>query len=222
MPWGMKMDTKKFICYANINSFNSPEEVTDQHMRDFFIHYLEGRAAEIVAVVVDRCDSGQPLAGREGWKKVQRLCRAQHIDSIVVPTMQMLEHAVVSLVGLNREFNSKYGTGFVFLLEGIADTGENLSLAIQLHALLMDNRERAKETAANMYKAFCEATGIGENPSAIPVDVDCALYQKAKEKASAYGDDVNTLVRYLLEFAVDPANEQSVDKYIYGVEPEGK
>ena len=216
------MDTKKFVCYANINSFNSPEGITDQHMRDFFANYLEGRAAEIVDVVVDRCDRAYPLAGREGWKKVQELCRAQHIDSIVVPTIHMLEPAVVSLVGLSKEFNSKYGTGFVFLLEEIADTGENLSLAIQIQAMLMDNRERTKETAANMHKVFYEATGIGENASAIPVDVDCALYQKAKEKASAYGDDVNTLVRHLLEFAVDSANEQRVDKYIFGVEPEGE
>lgn len=216
------MDTKKLICYANLNSFNSPEGLTDQHMRDFFANYLEGRAAVIIDVVVDRCNNAQPLARREGWKVVQKLCRAQHIDSIVVPTVQMLEPAVVSLVGLNREFNSKYGTGFVFLLEEIADTGENLSLAIQLQAMLMDNRERAKETAANMHKVFYEVTGIGENASAIPVDVDCALYQKAKEKASAYGDDVNTLVRYLLEFAVDPDNEQSVDKYIYGVESKGE
>ena len=216
------MDTKKFVCYANINSFNSPEGITDQHMRDFFANYLEGRAADIIDVVVDRCDGACPLARREGWKKVQELCRAQHIDSIVVPTIHMLEPAVVSLVGLNKEFNNKYGTGFVFLLEEIAEAGENLSLAIQIQTMFMDNRERAKETAANMHKVFYEATGIGENASAIPVDVDCALYQKAKEKASAYGDDVNTLVRHLLEFAVDSANEQSVDKYIYGVEPEGE
>lgn len=216
------MITKRFVCYANLNSLNCPEGVTDQHMRDFFVRYLEGRAAEIMDVVVDRYDNTYPLVRREGWIKVQKLCRAQHIDSIVVPTIQMLEPAVASLVGLNQEFKTKFGTGFVFLLEDIAESGENLSLAIQIHALFMENQERTKEIAANMHRAFYEVTGNGEDASAVSVYVDYALYHKAKKKAFAYGDDVKTLVRYLLEFAIDPANEQCVDKYVYGVESEGK
>jgi len=212
------MDTKKVICYASINSINSPEGITDQHMRDFFTHYLDGRAVEIIDVVVDRCDNTETLARRPGWAKIQKLCRAQHIDSIVIPTIQMLEFGVVSLVGLSREIRGKFGTGFVFLLEDIAESGENLSIALQIHAMFMDNQKRSKELAANMRKSFYEATGCGENASAIPVYVDCALFQNAKRTARSYGNDVNTLVHYLLEFATDPANEQAVNKYVYGVE----
>lgn len=212
------MDTKKVICYASINSINSPEGITDQHMRDFFTHYLGGRAVEIIDVVVDRCDNTEPLARREGWEKVQKLCRAQHIDSIVIPTIQMLEFGVVSLVGLSKEIRGKFGTGFAFLLEDIAESGENLSIALQIHALFMDNQKRSKEIAANMRKSFYEATGNSEEASAIPVYVDYTLYQNAKRTARSYGNDVNALVRYLLEFAIDPANEQAVNKYVYGVE----
>lgn len=212
------METKKYVCYANINSFNSSEGVTDQHMRDFFLRYLDGRAAEIVDVVVDRCEKTKPLARREGWEKVQKHCRAQHIDDIVIPTMQMLDAGVVSLIGLSNEFRGKYGTGFVFLLEDIAEAGENLSIAMQIHSMIRDNSERTKQMAAEMRKIFSEATGVAGEASAMPVYVDYDLYQKAKRTAHSYGEDVCTLVQYLLEFAVNPENERAVNKYVYGVE----
>lgn len=213
------MELKRIVCYANINSFNCPEGVSDQHMRSFFNLCFQKCSVEIVDVIVDRHGQTKPLAMREGWQKLVGICRTQRIDCIVVPTIQMLESSVVSVAGLAREFELIYRAGFSFLLEDIAKGGEDFTYALQLHSILMDTQERMKTNADRMRRLFWEATGLDEGASAMPVHVEWALYEAARKKAYEYGDNIAAFVQYLLQFAVDPANADIIDRYVYGKDP---
>lgn len=213
------METKRIVCYANINSFNSPEGVTDEHMCSFFEHYFKESSVTIVDVIVDRYENNKPLSKREGWKRVVAICEARCADCVVVPSTQMFEPAVSALVDLVKEFDFKYRIGFAFLLENIAEGGEQFLNLIQLQATIMSWQGFINKNADKMRRKFYEATGLNGEASAKPVYVDYALYDVVEKKAREYGDCVDDLVRYLLKFATDPANEDVVDRYVYGVEP---
>lgn len=210
--------TKRIVCYTNLNSFNCPEGVTDEHMRSFFENYFKESNMSIVDVVVDRCEKTKPLLKREGWKRILAICEARCADCVVVPSIHMLEPSVCSLIELSKEFDYKYRTGFFFMLEDISGTGDHFIHAVQLQATIMRSQEFMNKNADKMRRKFYEATGLGEGASARPVLVEYALYEAVKKKAYEYGDDVETLVRYLLRFATDPKNEQLVEKYVYGVD----
>lgn len=63
------MEIAKTICYANLNDFNCPKGITNDHMRSFFKQYLENTFLEIEDVVIDRYSELTHISSREGWKK---------------------------------------------------------------------------------------------------------------------------------------------------------
>ena len=91
----------KVICYANLNSFNSSENITDEHMKAFFTSYLNNPETEIVDVVIDRCSPNIFFAHREGWKKIAVLCSKEEIDVIVVPSARMLATPIFDVIKTN-------------------------------------------------------------------------------------------------------------------------
>ena len=219
------MESKKIICYANLNSFNSPKGITNQHMRNFFEHYFEdgsprrARNVEIIEVVVDHCLGERPLTRRPGWKRVMELCALQHVDCIVVPSAQMLDPSMVSLVDLSKELDCKYRTKLIFLLENITEVGEQFAHAIQFYATILSAQKFQRTNADSLRRMFYEATGLEGEASAVSVRVEYEIYDLADEVARRYGDGIDTLVRYLLQFAADPENADIVDEYIYGKDP---
>lgn len=212
------MDSQKIICYANLNSFNSPKGVTDSHMQQFFNSYYQESNAEIVAVFVDHSRDTTTLQNREGWKKLKQICKEQKVDCIVVPSLKMLGGAINDLINLSKEFDYKYGTSFYIMHEDIGGSDDRFRLLLDYHATLMYEQDLLKKNELKMREKFYNATGLNGEQSAVPVLIDYDLYHAAEAKAKEFGDSVDALVHYHLQFASDPANKAIVEKHVYGIE----
>lgn len=214
------MDSQKIVCYANLNSFNSPREITDDHMDKFFRAYYQESNVEILDVIVDHSKDATALQNRKGWNKAKYLCKEKKVDYIVVPSLNMLGSAVGDLFSLSKELDYKYGTAISIIYEDITGKEDRFRHLVEFQTTLLYNQEMLKKTARKMREIFYKATGLEGEGSAERIPIEYDLYRKAEAKAKEYGDSVDTLVRYLLQFATDPANEATVDQYVYGVEPQ--
>lgn len=121
----------KVICYANLNSFNSPDNISDEHMKAFFTAYLNNPETEIVDVVIDRCSRNIFFNHREGWKKIASLCAKNKIDMIVVPSARMLATPIFDVIKINYEIKEHYGCGICYLYENLCTTDNNYNLQLQ-------------------------------------------------------------------------------------------
>lgn len=92
---------KRVICYANLNCFNSPDNITDEHMQKFFIEALREMpnrpALEVVDIIVDRYAPDIYYKQREGWQKLLEICKNDVVDTIIVPTSQMVKRGLLIL-----------------------------------------------------------------------------------------------------------------------------
>lgn len=83
------MEATKIICYANLNSFNSATDVTDEQMRYFF-EKQNTTEATLVDVIIDRYEDEKAYSKRDGWNKVVEACKENKVSLIIVPAMSML------------------------------------------------------------------------------------------------------------------------------------
>lgn len=106
------MELTRIICYANLNDFNCPQGITDEHMRAFFEQYHKDEEIEIVDVIIDRGPNTDSLSKRDGWKEVLRQCEEKDIHLISVPSSTMVACNLTGLLYTLRETKQQYNAGF--------------------------------------------------------------------------------------------------------------
>lgn len=204
----------KVICYANLNSFNSSENITDEHMKAFFTAYLNNPETEIVDVVIDRCSPNIFFAHREGWKKIAVLCSKEEIDVIVVPSARMLATPIFDVIKTNYEIKEHYGCGVCYLYENMCTTDDNYNLQLQFFSIVESEMEQHKKIAIKMRSTFAETTGITGENSAISVLIDAPQYRKVEEFARPYGANVDQILKWFFDSIVESKNYEKMDELL--------
>ncbi len=204
----------KVICYANLNSFNSPDNISDEHMKAFFTAYLNNPETEIVDVVIDRCSPNIFFAHREGWKKIAALCSKEEIDVIVVPSARMLGTPIFDVIKINYEIKEHYGCGICYLYENLCTTDDNYNLQLQFFSIVESEIEQHKKIEIKMRSAFSEATGITGKNSAISVLIEAQQYRKVEEFARTYGTNVDQIFKWFFDSIVEPKNYEKMDELL--------
>lgn len=204
----------KVICYANLNSFNSPDNISDEHMKAFFTAYLNNPETEIVDVVIDRCSPNIFFNHREGWKKIASLCAKNKIDMIVVPSARMLATPIFDVIKINYEIKEHYGCGICYLYENLCTTDDNYNLQLQFFSIVESEIEQHKKIEIKMHSAFSEATGITGENSAIFVLIDATQYRKVEEFARPYGTNVDQILKWFFDSIVEPKNYEKMDELL--------
>lgn len=210
------MEKVKTICYANLNDFNAPSDITDDHMRCFFEQYLKNSIADIVEVIVDRCGEDMPLSKRDGWTKVLQLVEEKQIKNIFIPSITMISRSVVSAMHTVRQIKLDLGVDFSFGFESLCTREATSDMVFQYYVLILDEKERLEECRNKMRTIFREATGITGKPSAIPILIESDLHKLGKKKAEAYGMRIEDIIHDFLRFVTDPKNEAVYDRYMNG------
>lgn len=196
----------KVICYANLNSFNSPDNISDEHMKAFFTAYLNNPETEIVDVVIDRSSPNIFFNQREGWKKIASLCAKNKIDMIVVPSARMLATPIFDVIKINNEIKEHYGCGICYLYENLCTTDDNYNLQLQFFSIVESEIEQHKKIEIKMRSTFSEATGITGENSAISVLIEAPQYRKVEEFARTYGTNVDQILKWFFDSIVEPKN----------------
>lgn len=204
----------KVICYANLNSFNSPDNISDEHMKAFFTAYLNNPETEIVDVVIDRSSPNIFFNHREGWKKIASLCAKNKIDMIVVPSARMLATPIFDVIKINYEIKEHYGCGICYLYENLCTTDDNYNLQLQFFSIVESEIEQHKKIEIKMRSTFSEATGITGENSAISVLIDAPQYRKVEEFARPYGTNVDQILKWFFGSIVEPKNYEKMDELL--------
>lgn len=205
----------KIICYANLNSFNSPENITDEQMKAFFTAYITNPETEIVDVIVDRYSPDVFFAHREGWKRISKLCSIEKIDAIVVPSSRMLATPIFDVLQTNHEINKQYGCGVCYLYENLCSLDDDYDKQLQFFSITEDDIERRKKREIKMRSTFAETTGVKGGSCAISVLIDAPQYRKVEEFARPYGVNVDKIFKWFFDAIVDPKNYEKFDELFY-------
>lgn len=207
---------KRVICYANLNSFNSPDNVTDEHMRKFFVEALREMpnrpALEVVDIVVDRYAPDVYYKKREGWQKLLEICKNDVVDTIIVPTVQMVTKGIVDIVELFRDMRSTYDCDLYFMYEQIASSKQESEMQLNFFAVVEEEKNNLKKAERKLRGQFYDATQINREISAVPVLLDNKVYEKAERFARDYGCDVQSLLHYFFEEATKEKNQKLFKK----------
>ncbi len=202
------------ICYANLNSFNSPEGITDEHMKAFFTAYIDNPETKIVDVVIDRYSPNIFFAHRDGWKKIGTICSKEKVDVIVVPSARMLATPFFDVIKTNYEIKEHYGCGVCYLYENMCTTDDNYNLQLQFFSIVESEIEQHKKIEIKMRSTFSEATGITGENSAISVLIDAPQYRKVEEFARPYGANVDQILKRFFDSIVEPKNYEKMDELL--------
>ena len=212
------MTTIKTICYANLNSFNSAADVTDEQMRSFFEKQNKDTTA-IVDVIIDRYEDEKGYTKREGWKKVVEACKENKVSLIIVPAMSMLSVSPLEVIRIVQEIRDEYRVDFYFMLEGISADKDTSVAGLQMQAMLCEAKEHQRKTEKSMRELFKEVTGKADKPSAIPVYVYDEQYAKLDKVAHNYGLSARERIAALLKFAIVPQSKLALEEHVFGVDP---
>lgn len=207
---------KRVICYANLNCFNSPENVTDEHMQKFFIEALREMpnrpALEVVDIIVDRYAPDIYYKKREGWQRLLEICKNDVVDTIVVPTVQMVTKGIVDIVELFRDVRSTYDCDLYFMYEQISSSDKERELQFQFFAVMEEHKNNLKKAERKLRGHFYDATQINREISAVPVLLDNKVYETAERVARDYGCDVQSLIHYFFEEVTKEQNRKLFEK----------
>ncbi|MBQ8731448.1 MAG: recombinase family protein [Oscillospiraceae bacterium] len=207
---------KRVICYANLNCFNSPDNVTDEHMQKFFIEALRETpnrpALEVVDVIVDRSAPDIYYKQREGWQRLLKICENDIVDTIVVPAVQMVTKGIVDIVELFRDMRSTYDCDLYFLYEQISSSDKEREMQFQFFAVMEEHKNNLKKAERKLRGHFYDATQINREISAVPVLLDNKLYEKAERVARDYGCDAQSLIHYFIEEVSKEQNRKLFEK----------
>jgi len=214
------VELTRIICYANLNDFNCPQGITDEHMRAFFEQYHKDEEIEIVDVIIDRGPNTNSLSKRDGWKEVLRQCEEKDIHLISVPSSTMVACNLTGLLYTLRETKQQYNAGFYFAHEHICTSNSDAETALQLLYIILSEQEHLKAAANKMRLEFLNATGIQGEPSAVSILIESDLYHAGQKLAEDYGLNLEDLVHGFIRFATNPCNTQAFEQYIMGIDPE--
>lgn len=207
---------KRVICYANLNCFNSPDNVTDEHMQKFFIEALREMpnrpALEVVDVIVDRSAPDIYYKQREGWQRLLKICENDIVDTIVVPTMQMVTKGIVDIVELFRDMRSTYDCDLYFMYEKIGSSEKEGEMLLSFFATVEQENNELKKSERKLRGHFYDATQINREISAVPVLLDNKVYETAERVARDYGCDVQSLIHYFFEEVTKEQNRKLFEK----------
>lgn len=207
---------KRIVCYANINCFNSPENITDEHMKKFFIEALKGmpnrHTLEVIDIITDRYTPDVHYASREGWQKVLNICKTDTVDFVVIPSISMITKCIVDMVHLFKYMRESYGTDVYLMYEGIASTDKDSDTRISCFLMTEEYKERLKKTERELRGNFYDANKINREISAVPVLVDNAIYKKAEKHARDYGADLQSVLNWFLDLLVKPENHEMFER----------
>ena len=202
----------KVICYANLNSLNSPENITDEQMKAFFTAYINNPEIEIIDVIIDRYTPDVFFAHRDGWKRISKLCSSEKIEAIVVPSSRMLATPIHDVIRMNIEINKQYGCGVCYLYEKLCSIDDDYDKQLQFFMITEDDIKRRKKREIEMRSTFAEVTGIKDGSCAIPVFIDAPQYRKVEEFAYPYGVDVDKILKWFFDAIVEPKNFEKFDE----------
>lgn len=202
------------ICYANLNSLNSPEGITDEHMKAFFTAYIDNPEIKIIDVVIDRCAPSVFFAHRDGWKKIGTICSKEEIDLIIVPSAKMVSTPIFDVINTNLEIEKQYGCGVCYLYENLCTTDAAYNLELQIFSLIEKEMEQHNKGEIRMRSVFVETTGITDKNSAIPILFDAPQYRKVEEFARPYGANVEQILKWFLDAIVEPKNYEKFDELL--------
>lgn len=206
------MENAKVICYANLNSKNSPREVTDEMMEVYFKKYCFDHNLNPVEIVIDRCDNSTYRKKRIGWNRVEKLCKEKAASTIIVPTYQMVSIAYSDVFHAIEEMKMLF-VDMHFIRENIFTENPDYNIVIQMTAMIHEEAEVFKKTEYSMRKEFARATGCqASEPSAISFQIDDNLYAQAYAVSKKYGMNVEEMVVELLHFAINPDKEKQFEK----------
>ncbi len=201
---------KRVICYANLNCFNSPDNVTDEHMQKFFIEALREMpnrpALEVVDIIVDRCSPDIYYKKREGWQKLLKICENDIVDTIIVPTVQMVTKGLVDIVELFRDMRSSYDCNLYFLYEQIASSKQESEMQLSFLAVVEEEKSNLKKAERKLRGYFYDATQINREISAVPVLIDNKIYEKVERLARDFGEDAQTAMNRFFDVLDRPEN----------------
>lgn len=215
----METTKVKVIGYANLNSFNSTSEVTEEHMRSFFEGENSDGIGEIIDVVIDRYKDEIPCSQRDGWNKVVEACKNNQVSLIVVPAIAMLSVSPIDVLRIAREFKDAYHVDFYFMLEEIGTENDDDIVGLHVQTKLWEEKERQIKTERSMRKLFRRVTGKDDRPSAVPVYVDDEQYAKLEKVSHAYGLSTREVISALFTFAIVPQNKPAMEQHIFGIDP---
>lgn len=206
------MENVNVICYANLNAKNSPREVTDEMVGVYFKKYCFDHNLYPVQIVIDRCDDSVFRKKRNGWNRVEELCKEGVASVIIVPTYQMVSIAFADVFEAIKEMKS-LSADMQFIRENIFTKDKDYEATFQILAMIIQQAEILKNTDYSMRKEFVAATGCQASaPSAISIQLNDELYAKAYAVSKKYGMNVEELVEELLNFATNPNKEKQFEK----------
>lgn len=207
---------KRVICYANLNCFNSPDNITDEHMQKFFIEALREMpnrpALEVVDIIVDRYAPDIYYKQREGWQKLLEICKNDVVDTIIVPTSQMVTKGLVDIVELFRDMHSTYDCDLYFMYEQIASSEKENETLLHFFAVVEEEKNNLKKAERKLRGHFYDANHINREISAVPILIDNKIYEQMEKFTRNFGEDVQTIMNWFFEVLVKPDNCELFEK----------
>ena len=207
---------KRVICYANLNSFNSPDNITDEHMKKFFIEALteipNRPALEVVDVIVDRCAPEVYYKKRKGWQKLLEICEKDVIDTIIVPSTCMVTQGIVDIVDLFGDMRSTYDCNLYFMYEQIDSSVKESEMQLSFFSVVEQEKNNLKKVERKMRGHFYDATQINREICAVPVYIDNTIYEKVENFARDFGENPQTILNWFFEVLIKPENHELFEK----------
>lgn len=204
----------KVICYANLNSFNSPENITDEQMKAFFTAYITKPEIEVVDVIIDRDTPDVFFAHRDGWKKIAELCRQEKIELIIVPSVRMLATPLFDVFQANHDIKEMYKCDVCYLYENLCSADDDYNTQLQFFTFAEDELKKRKRRKTRLREVFAKATGMKDGSCAISVLIDAPQYRKVEEFAQPYGADVDKILKWFFDAIVEPKNYEKLDELL--------
>lgn len=206
------MENVKVICYANLNSKNSPREVTDEMMEVYFKKYCYDHNLDLAKIIIDRCDDDTYRKKRNGWNRVKELCKEGAASAVIVPTYQMVSIAFADVFEAIKEMK-QHSADIHFIRENIFTKNADYEVTFQMLAMIIQQADIFRSAEYSMRKEFATVTGCqASEPSAISIQIDDELYARANAVSKKYGMNVEELVVDLLHFAINPDSEKQFEK----------
>lgn len=207
---------KRVVCYANLNSFNSPDNITDEHMKKFFIEALteipNRPALEVVDVIVDRCAPEVYYKKRKGWQKLLEICEKDVIDTIIVPSTCMVTQGIVDITELVRDMHRTYDCDVYFMYEQTSSADKEYEMQMQFFAVIEEQKNHLKKVERKLRGHFYDATQINREICAVPVLIDNRVYEKVEKFARDFGENTQTILNWFFEVLVKPENHELFEK----------
>ena len=207
---------KRVICYANLNSMNSPDNITDEHMQKFFVEALtrmpNRSGLEVVDIITDRYTPDVHYMSRDGWKKVLSTCKTDSIDFVVIPSVSMMAKGMIEIVRLFQYMRESYDCDVHLLYEGISSSDKDSDVHVQYFLMTEEYKEKLKKNERKLRGNFYDATQINREISAVPVLIDNKIYEKVEKFAGDFGVNTQTILNWFFEVLVKPENHELFEK----------